>query len=173
MTEARFTRVYEEHVASIYRYCVLRTGSQADAEDVTAEVFARLLTKGSRVHEGDELPWLYAVARNACADRYRRDARHLRALERLEPGPIAFEPELRDRTLWRCVAALRGLEQQVIFLHTAEDKTFSDVARLLGRSEGAVKMAFHRGIRRLRAMLETESVVPAASHGVEGGCDAS
>ncbi len=153
MSEDRFDRLYEAHVRRIHRYCLFRLNSRPDAEDVTAEVFCKLLSHGDRIEEERVLAWLYTVARNVCTNALKR-----RALARELPEPVerqAPEP-WTDPEVWRCVACLRPRQQQAVYLHAVEDLPFVRVAELLGVTEPAAKMLYQRGIRKLRGLLGAE-----------------
>ena len=102
MIERRFIEAYQAHSARIYRYCLFRTGSRQEAEDLTAEVF-RLLLETRRPPEDEILePWLLRVARNLCINYQRRQSRHrlrARALGGARPEAAAAEWAVLDESL--------------------------------------------------------------------------
>ncbi|MCL5291473.1 MAG: RNA polymerase sigma factor [Actinobacteria bacterium] len=148
-----FTEVYRTYVGRIYRYCLMRTNSRQDAEDVTAEVFARYLEKGVRSHQSIA-PWLFKVAGNLCIDRRRQMAR----LKPLEDETPAISPETsppwQNQEAWRALSDLKTGEQQVIFLKAIEDMSFKEVAAFLGKRENSIKALFYRGIGKLKSVLK-------------------
>ncbi|MBN1320228.1 MAG: RNA polymerase sigma factor [Thermoleophilia bacterium] len=158
MIERRFTEAYQAHSARIYRYCLFRTGSRQEAEDLTAEVF-RLLLEARRPPEDSILePWLLRVARNLCINYQRRQSRHrLRArvlgarheTAAEDPGGGWSDPELLA-----AVRRLKPREQQIVFLRVFEDLGFGEIGHIVGLKESAAKMAFHRSIKALRDTLE-------------------
>ncbi len=169
MSEERFDRAFREHGRRIYAYCLVRTGSPADAEDLTAETFARFIERGSSVPDERVLPWLYRVAHNACVDH----ARKARAGEGPHGGergsslaPAAADPAadpdpalsaLEDAALvWPAVRELTPPQQRVVYLRVVEDLPFAQVARQLRKREGAVKMAYYRAIEQLGKTLGSE-----------------
>jgi len=165
MSEERFDRAFREHGRRIYAYCLVRTGSPADAEDLTAETFARFIERGSSVPDERVLPWLYRVAHNACVD-YARKAQGLAGPQGGERGnsraPAAADPDpalgaLEDAAVvWPAVRELTPLQQQVVYLRVVEDLPFAEVARQLRKRAGAVKMAYYRAIEQLGKALGDE-----------------
>ena len=152
-----FAMLYEQHFERVYGYIVRRVGDRDTAEDLTAEVFHHALANLPRF-EWRGVPfaaWLFTIARNAIADRWKRHARE-RAVPPPddEPGPDLEEIEYRAR-LFRLVDDLPGHQRRVIILRFAEQKTIREIAHELGRSEGAVKQLQLRGLQNLRARLGT------------------
>lgn len=155
MTDSEFAAVWRECFPRVYRYCQFRTDSLADAEDITAETFARLLTE-RRMSPGKTLAWLYHVARNLAIDRARRAGRET-PMAQTPAQPAAATP-WRDQALWDAVRRLGSDHQLVVYLRLVEDLPFREVGRLLGRSEGASKMLYSRALKQLETMLEGERV---------------
>jgi RNA polymerase sigma-70 factor (ECF subfamily) len=161
MTESEFLQVYDEQLTRVVGYCAFRLGSRQEAEDMTAEAFARLIARRERVSADAASAWLLAVAKNLCTDHARRSERRGEMPEGLrEP---AEEPVWLDPSLFDAVRTLTPGQQQVFFLHVIEDLPFAEVGRLLRRPEAAVKMQYHRAVRRLRRMLEEVKTCPTTS----------
>lgn len=152
MTEDEFLTIYDECAPRILGYCAFRLGSRLDAEDVTAETFARLLARANLVHPERVSAWLFAVAGHLCTDQQRR-ARRAGEMPDSLPEP-AEEPVWIDLELHDALSALNGAQQQVFYLRVIEDMTFAEIGRLVGRREAAVKMQYHRAVRHARRALE-------------------
>lgn len=169
MDDARFESVWNAHGSAVVRYCTYSTGSCEAGEDVAAETFARFLAKGERVPVDREEPWLIRVARNLCAS-YHRDAKRRRLLEaRLAENPETESDTWQRPDSWEYVRQLKENERLVIYLRVAEDRSFAEIAGLLGKSESAAKMTFYRAIDRLRQRMERDGVAEKAS--LRGGAD--
>jgi RNA polymerase sigma-70 factor, ECF subfamily len=158
VTELRFDAEYEAHAGRIYRYCLFLTDSRQEAEDLTSEVFIRLLAHRQQIEARFVLPWLYKVARNLCLNHLRKEARRRfvgRLLGRGAPRDVGHRDEpWRDAAALDAVRRLNHRDQQVVFLRIFEDLSFSDVAAALDMSEGAAKMAFHRSMKVLRGAFD-------------------
>lgn len=164
MTERQFIEAYQAHWAKVYRYCFFRTNSRSEAEDLTADVFRRLL-EARRQPEADALlPWLYRVAKNLCINQQKSESLH-RLHARLlgkTSEPVAEDQRgaWRDSELLTAVRTLKAREQQILFLRVFEDLSFSEIGQILGISESAAKVAFHRSTRTLRNLLDEPAISP-------------
>lgn len=158
MIERRFIEAYQAHSARIYRYCLFRTGSRQEAEDLTAEVFRLLLETRKPPEDGVLEPWLLRVARNLCINYQRRQSRHrLRARVLGARHETAVEDPAEgwsDPELPAAVRRLKPREQQIVFLRVFEDLSFGEIGHVVGIKESTAKMAFHRSIKALRDTLE-------------------
>jgi len=134
----------------LFKYCQFRCASVADAEDLAAEAFVRLLAQPPMPAE-KVLPWLFKVAANLNSDLRRVWSREV-PLARLEN--IADPPtQWRDPTMWQAVRRLVPRQQLAIYLRVVEDWSYADIGNALGTSEAAAKMIYHRALHRLAALL--------------------
>jgi len=159
---AAFAEIYDLYQPAIYRYVFYRVGDVATAEDLTAEVFVRLVEKSDRlVYRGRPLlAWLYTIARNLVTDHYRRAGRvtMLPLDEHLVAGTTSLEESseytLTQQRLAAAIARLTEDQRQVILLKFFEGLDNETVAQMVGKSIGAVKALQHRGLAALRRVLE-------------------
>jgi len=159
--------LYDRHYDAVYRYCYYRLCDEGSAQDLAAEVFVRMVAKLDRFKARGRplLAWLYTIARNLIADHHRRQkhAGHLSLDEVLDfqvdgDGELA---QMVDRKLAAtCLAAalqhLTEEQRQVLLLKFTEDLGNVQIARLMGKSEGAVKALQHRALNALRRALQKE-----------------
>ena len=153
---SRFGDLYEEHFYRVYAYVARRVGDRHLAEDLTADVFREALA-GIGKFEWRGVPfaaWLLRIASRAVADHFQRSGR--------EAGNPGDEPEPPDPTeierramLFQLVERLPEAQFRVIHLRFVEQKSIREIARELGRSEGAVKQLQLRAIGNLRAQMES------------------
>ncbi len=164
--QAAFTQIYEQYFDKIYRYLVIRIGNQMEAEDLTQQVFLKTLRSiASFKWKGVPFSaWLYRIAHNLAVDCLRKRTR--KAEERLEPADAVSDCnpqlELERRSDIEClVLACRGLteaQRDCISLRFAGDLPIAQVARIMGKSEGAIKALQHSAIVALRkTMVVTEN----------------
>ena len=145
---------YAAHGASVLRYATYSAGSRQVAEDIAAEAWARYLERGERVPADRVEAWMIRVTRNLCASHHRAAARSRLLETRIaestpEPADGWTQPDV-----WNQVRTLSEPERLAIYLRIVEERPFPDMARLLGKSEGAAKMTFYRALRRLRTQME-------------------
>lgn len=154
----QFGALYDRHFQQIYRFVHSRVREQTAAEDVTSEVFMKALKAIPRYQDTGRpfAAWLYQIAVNAMADRY-RTLRPTQALDDFHDLSIAG-PALDDlaahrdelRRIWSLVEALPHQQRTALVLKFQEDMRIEDIAVAMGKSSGAVKLLIHRGVTRLR-----------------------
>jgi RNA polymerase sigma-70 factor (ECF subfamily) len=156
-----FAQIYDRCQPAIYRYILFRVNDGALAEDLTGEVFVRLVEKIDhfRYRGRPILAWLYTIARNLLNDHYRRASNS--ATVPLDPGPAAAiadhrwsaSTSLTRETLAAALDSLTEDQRQVILLKFVEGYENADVARLMQKPVGAVKSLQHRALAALRRVL--------------------
>lgn len=162
MDDDRFERLYREYGPSVLRYCAFSAGGWQDGEDIAAEVFARLLTKGSGLAEERIAPWLFIVARNLCVSHHRSGARQARVHRDLAEAPCPVAPAWSDPAVWGYLAELNENARLIIYLHAVEDRPFSEIARFTRKSVSAVKMTHYRALERVRLAMAADGIAGAA-----------
>jgi len=153
---ARFVDLYDRHFHRVYGYVIRRTGSRAEAEDITSAVFERALTHLPRF-EWRGVPfvaWLYRIAANAIADRRKQT-------ERDSPDPPPDVPDDRESEeierramIFDLIERLPDVQRRVIEMRFVEEKSIREIAVALDRSEGAVKQLQLRALENLRKHME-------------------
>lgn len=164
--EAAFVALYRQNQPSVYTYIYYRVGEQMTAEDLTAEVFVRLVSKIHSFKPGRRpiLAWLYTIAGNLVADHYRKKGRV--SLEPLSEtvrsnghSPAQTVQKAQDHD--RLVAAMEQLteeQRQVVLLKFVERRSNAETAAMVGKTEGAVKALQHRALTALRRILEKDDL---------------
>ena len=156
-----FTRLYDEHFDRIYRYIYFRVSNQAEAEDLTQEVFLKALQAiGS--YKWRDVPfaaWLFRIAHNQVIDHFRKQSKQKKApLEEAAAvsmeDPVAMaEQKSEIDELTSAVKELPSAQQEVISLRFIAGLPIAEVARTLGKSEGTVKALQFNGTVSLRRIL--------------------
>jgi RNA polymerase sigma-70 factor (ECF subfamily) len=158
-----FGELYERYRDAIYRFCLARTGTAHDAEDLTSDVFVKALQSIDR-YQDRGLPFaafLYRIARNAAIDR----ARTLK--QPLSVDGLLSEPASKQNVeleaafaveksiLLAAIARLKAEHRDVIVMRFIEGYAALEVAQLLGKTEGAVRTLQHRALERLRKEFDS------------------
>ena len=156
------TQLYHAHAQMIYRYIAYRVPTTADAEDITSEVFMRML-EGLPTYEFMSVPfeaWLYRIATHRIADFFRKSSRqktHIELHETLagdEPMPEeSIQKQQEFKRLRHALSYLNEEQQDVLILRFIENKSHEDVARILDKSQSAVRTIQHRALVRLSQLL--------------------
>ncbi|HEY6395166.1 MAG TPA: sigma-70 family RNA polymerase sigma factor [Candidatus Binataceae bacterium] len=155
-----FAEVYESNFERVYAFITRRVGDRDLAQDLTADVFHNALKNLDRF-EWRGVPfaaWLFRIAANAIADRGKRTAQ----FEAMKLGDIP-EPELSSAAnleeieyrarLFKLVDKLPVDQRRVIAMRFAHQKSIAEIAKEIGRSEGAIKQLQFRGLHSLRTMV--------------------
>jgi RNA polymerase sigma-70 factor (ECF subfamily) len=161
----RFDALYRRYLARVYSYAYYELGHHHDAEDATEKTFLAALANLHRFEEraGDDAPeastfrvWLFRIARNVVANQRRTRHRHPEApLEAAAavPAPVdpAAEAVQRDEAAaaWRAVARLPADRRRAVVLRFVDEMSTAEIAAILGRSEGAVRVLVHRALRTI------------------------
>ena len=153
-----FGELYERYRDPIYRYCLSRTGTAHEAEDLTSDVFVKALQSIDRYQERG-LPFvafLYRIARNAAIDRSRTLKQPL-SVDELVTEPASRQNVEADATLavdrsilLAALTKLKAEHRDVIVMRFIEGYSALEVAAALGKTEGAVRTLQHRALERLR-----------------------
>jgi len=155
-----FDVLYRRHVTSVYRYCYARTDSVVDAEDLTTQTFLAVLEAIGRYRErGSFSAWLFGIARRKCADFYRAryadrsdPVAYIEAI--MDKGADDPEESLMRAAVLDCVARMLAQlspdRREALHFRYWGDLSMRDVATVMQRSEGAVKMLVSRAISDLR-----------------------
>src|ERR1043166_413485 len=167
---ASFAQVYERYFELVYAYVARRVRERAATEDLTNEVFRKALANIQRF-KWTGAPfgaWLLRIAANLIADRVRRSGREVSADEpSLDAGAIDepvntqsqqsyLEAAERRAQLFRLVEALPDDQRRVVAMRFADEKSISEIAAELNRSEGAIKQLQFRALQNLRQRFTTE-----------------
>ena len=165
---AAFGLLYDKHVAAIYRYVYYRVRDDADAEDLTSDVFMRALKAMPRYEPRQAfLAWLYRIARNAVIDRARRGNRQVSFEDALEhpDADKVIEPDAEilahsdSQVLRGALAKLTPLQQEVIVLRFLEGYSTQEISRIVGKREGTVRGIQFRAIGALRQLIPSREAL--------------
>lgn len=156
-----FGQLYDCYAPGIYRYLYCLVGDRQEAEDLTAQAFLQVLRAIGRYEERG-VPfraWLLRIARNLAINQWRaqqnRNSCCNNGLERTVPSPeLLCEAKLREEEVWRAVRSLGRDQRQVIILRFVDGLSYPEVAQILGKSIGAVRVIQYRALSALRRALE-------------------
>lgn len=162
MAEA-FTAVYREHVAPIWRYVRTRLPSDADADDVTSEVFAQAMRSwdGFDTSRGTVGGWLVGIARHTLADWWRRRGREVPVedvvVDAVDPDSDPESWTLRmDGTddLRRNLGLLTPREREAVALRFGAELSSEQIGSTMGISATAARMLVYRAVGKLREVMQ-------------------
>ncbi len=158
-----FGQLYERYVDVVFRYVYVRVGGRQLAEDITSETFLRALRRmDSFSWQGRDIAaWFITIARNLITDnaksaRFRMEvttADMLDADGRVDSPDEEVLDRLRDERLLTAVKNLKPEQAECVVLRFLQGLTLAETAKVLGKSEGAVKQLQLRAVRSLHREL--------------------
>jgi RNA polymerase sigma-70 factor, ECF subfamily len=159
-----FGLLYDHYHPKIYRFVLIKVSRREEAEDLTHEVFLSAWQKiGGYVDMGFPFSsWLYRIARNEVIDHYRGNKGNV-SLENFEPEtlPVEFQEDesanidlkMELNRVRKAILQLKPDYQDVIVMRFIEDMPIKEVAAVLEKSEGAVKLMQNRAVKELKKLL--------------------
>jgi RNA polymerase sigma-70 factor, ECF subfamily len=162
-----FAELYRDHLKDVYSYAYYRVGNQHDAEDLTEQAFLqayRHFDRARRESGGRPLrPWLIRIAHNLALNYYRdRSRRPQTPLESADPIPARHGTEAiaeGREELRQVIEKLDDLpddRRDALIMRFALGMDNREIARALGRSDGATKVLIHRAIKQLEEAMSDE-----------------
>jgi len=159
-----FAQLYEEYFDKIYRYIAFKIGNKTGAEDMTQQVFLNAI-KSISSFRWRGIPfsaWLFRIAHNQVVDYLRKKAKHATtSLDEVlvsngnNPQLVA-EQNLDIERLLLATKQLTQAQREVISLRFASELSIAQVAKVMGKSQGAIKALQHSAIVALRKTLSVE-----------------
>ena len=177
--QSSFALLYERFFDQIFRYVSFKTGSTTEAEDITGEVFVRMIESIHRFKwQGHPFSsWLFRIAHNLIVDYFRgKGKKALVPLEgtadNLQSAQVdvdrQIDVELAMDEIHGAMAGLTDLQREVISMRFAGGLSVAETARAIGKKDNAVKALQHAGLKKLRKMLVAEDSLPVLLHQLEG-----
>jgi RNA polymerase sigma-70 factor (ECF subfamily) len=168
---ARFEALYRKYLAQVYSFAFYELRDHHEAEDATERTFLAALANLARFEErarpadGDGAStfrvWLFQIARNAVAETRRRQRRHPRApleaaatvADPLDVEAAAVSHDVAAAAV-RVISNLPRDRRQALLLRFVDEMSTREIAGILGRSEGAVRVLIHRALRTVARELD-------------------
>jgi RNA polymerase sigma-70 factor (ECF subfamily) len=161
---SNFKLLYEKYVKAVYRYSYNRLGRKKElAEDIASETFVKAIEKFDNYsYQGKPfVVWLYTIAHNLIVDHYRKNKKRMVSLDSL---PVEQADEKEDILAQLTVEDLKGKIDEkcgdlpdevnnIFTLKYTEELTFAEIGKLLGKTEGAVKMQYYRALEVLKGLV--------------------
>lgn len=166
--KAYLTTIYQRYAPSLLAYLHRHTSSLGDTEDLLLEVFLAALERPGFEQLGvkQQEAWLWCVARNKATD-HRRKGVHRQSIplhlvpedvyeqDLVTPESLVLRQEEYDR-LWDSIHRLPALQQEMVRLRFAHGLRSAEIATVLHKSEGAVRVMLSRALKLLRQIYENE-----------------
>ena len=178
--DGEFSELYRAHLRDVYSYAYYRVGNHHDAEDLTEQTFLqayRHFERAQREANGRPLrPWLIRIAHNLAANLYRDRSR--RPSSPIDDSDSISAPHTTEQLvegrdeLSRVLEGVRQLpddRREALIMRFALGMDNREIARALGRSDGATKVLIHRAIKQLEGIIAEDGGEATRSSGLRDG----
>lgn len=163
--EEAFGRIYDKYVDEIFRFILMRTRTKEEAQDLTSEAFLKTWQYVSSAdrHIDNVRALLYRVGRNLVIDHYRKSGKEVHAFnedefEKLVDESIDLEEKVSKKDdIQKVFSLLHNLPEEareIMLMRYAQDLSVSEIAKALGKKKGTVRVALHRAVKQLKAILK-------------------
>lgn len=163
---ASFGRLYDHYVKPIYRFIAVKVSIRQEAEDLTHEVFLTAWQKlPSFTFQGFPFSsWLYRIARNRVIDHYRTKKQHAdigeideKLLGITDSHEAGVDSALTLGKIYVAMKELTADQQDVLILRFVDDLSPAEIAEVLDKTEGSVRIIQHRAVEALKKKLKTDN----------------
>ncbi|MEX1013684.1 MAG: sigma-70 family RNA polymerase sigma factor [Candidatus Paceibacterota bacterium] len=161
-----FGKLYDKYIDRIYRYIFIRVSNKTEAEDVTQQVFLKAWKNINRYETQKNTPfssWLYTIAKNSIIDYYRKDRDHLDidfVSDKISTSEKHQEEktdtELRIELVKNQLNRLSEDEQDVLIMRFIDEMSNKEVAKITGKTSGAVRVMQHRALKKLKKQIKKQ-----------------
>ena len=160
-----FAELYDIYVSAVYRFVFLKVSNKEEAEDITSEVFMRAwdyMIDTASPAVGSFRALIYSIARNRIIDFYRDRARR-KECALTDVGDIHIRADLHlavdvgmetDRVLV-LMKRLKDEYQEIIHLNHVAGLSIREIAKVLGKSSGSVRVTLHRAVKKMQEMANS------------------
>ncbi len=165
--QKKFTKIYDKHIDSIYRFIFIKVSSKIIAEDLTSEVFLKtwqVFQKGERKKIKNPRAYLYITARHLVIDFYRTKKQN-------QTFPIEDTKEIEDSgqqleesekicsdmaIVQKAINNLKQDYQNIVIWRYVDNLSIKEITQILNKSDGAVRVLLHRAMERLKEELNSQ-----------------
>lgn len=164
-----FTRLYFRHYDAIFRYCVHRLFERHTAEDITSEVFLRMV-ENFHTFDGDERQfrnWLYRIATNAVNEHLRKTTRRSTILtwvwqwssnDKTGEEPHPDESQKNEAVVKKAMLTLKPEYQAIVTMRFFENLKLEEIAEVVGTTAGTVRSQLSRALVKLRKYISSAQI---------------
>ena len=167
--DSEFSELYRAHLKDVYSYSYYRVGNHHDAEDLTEQTFLqayRHFERAQRESDGRPLrPWLIRIAHNLAANHYRDRSRKPQTpiddttgLSTTHTTEDLVEGRDELKRILEGVTQLPDDRREALIMRFALGMDNREIARAMGRTDGATKVLIHRAIKQLEGIVATSGV---------------
>ena len=164
--EAQIDNIYHRYYLEVYRFLMCFSGNQNDAEDLTQEVFIRVLNNLSNINSIVNIKtWIFSIAKHVAIDHYRKRRfsslftdgffKNLVSTEK-EPNELIEQNEMK-RLVHGAISKLKPNYRAVVILRGINEFSIKETSEILQCRESKVKVDYHRALKELKKKLKLDA----------------
>jgi len=145
--------LFERHHKHVFNFLHKMCGDRMLSEDITQEVFYKLMKYRSSYNDGKFVSWLFTIARNSLKTHFRRVANNYDDLESIDYTLVAVEEEEKDYSaLHLAINQLEASDRELVILNRFQEIKYEELAEIVGSTPGAVKTKVSRALKKLKTI---------------------
>jgi len=161
--EEKIDKIYNRYYLDVYRFLICFSGNQNDAEDLTQEVFIRVLNNISNMNNINTIKtWIFSIAKHVAIDHYRKrrfsslftDGFFSRIVSTEKEPNELFEQNEMKRLIHNAISKLKPNYRAVVILRGINEFSIKETSEILQCSESKVKVDYHRALKELKKKLK-------------------
>ncbi len=147
--------LFDRYHVRIYNFFQKMVRNQAVSEDLTQDVFAKVIRYRSSYNQGNFASWVFTIARNIFSSYYQKQKRersHLINDDTLDSGEILITESNQEELnhLQKALLKLSNSDRELIVMHRFQEIKYEQIAEIVGSTEGAIKTKVHRALKKLK-----------------------
>lgn len=156
-----FTQYYDRLSRRIYDFVYYRVSHKQTAEDLTSEIFLKVFQNWQ---DGQSDAWVFTIARNQVIDFYRsrRDMINIESVFDLSDDQdieLGIDHKQKVEKIRSQLSSLTPLQRQIVIMRVWDELSYQEIADILEKNEGAIKMTFSRSIKTLKENIGSIAVL--------------
>lgn len=166
----QFSKLYDDNVKPLFRYILLKVGSKEVAEDLTSQSFTKLWEK---LEDGKDIKnphaYVYKIARSEIADHHRANSKfeivnadigdfHDLKCEKVSDPAQKQTIKSEAKLLHKNLENLKDEYQDVVILRYLQDMPYKQIAQIVDRPKGTIRVMVHRALKKLKDQLEEDNL---------------
>jgi RNA polymerase sigma factor (sigma-70 family) len=149
-----FKNIYDRNARRLYNFILWTMRNRSACDDILQTVFMKVWRSAAAPESQDEqTAWLYAIARNACIDHFRRARKFSEYNDDIGVNAEHGDESDDGKMAWRQVSLLEETERAVIYLHLKLGYSYAEIGRLMNITENNARVKAFRALRKLRDVL--------------------
>lgn len=165
MTESEFEQIVRQYSEKLYWYIRRMVNNHEDANDILQNTFIKVWTKSDQFRNESKIStWLYKIAINETLDYLRREKRAADGMSLEDAISLAnslqadslFDGDEVQARFQAAIATLPPVQKNIFTMKYFDEMKYSDMSKILGTSEGALKASFHLAVKKISAFLLQE-----------------